>query len=65
MRELRLPALILLMALLGIGLSAAVLFAVVPPIIAPAYRGESLPRREVSTKILTVEAALGLVLSPM
>jgi hypothetical protein len=42
-RELRPPALILLMTLLGIGLSAAILSAVVPPIIAQAYRGESLP----------------------
>jgi hypothetical protein len=82
-RELRPPALILLMTLLGIGLSAAILFAVVPPVIAQAYRGESLPLlnamirgqavhsvehylrvwRDVSTKILTVEAALGLVLA--
>ena len=83
MRELRPPSLILVMTLLGIGLSAGVLFAVVPGIIAPAYRGESFPLlnamirgqavhpvehylrvwRDLSLKILTVEASLGLLLA--
>ncbi len=83
MRALRPPALVLLVTLLGIGLSAAILFAVVPPIIAQAYRGESFPMlnamirgqavhpvehylrvwRDLSMKILTIEAALGVLLA--
>jgi hypothetical protein len=42
-RDLRPPALILSMTLVGIGLSAVILFAAMPPIITQAYRGESLP----------------------
>jgi hypothetical protein len=77
------PAFVLLMTFLGLGLSAGILFAVVPTIIAQAYQGESLAIlnamiqgqalhpvghylqvwRDVSVKILTVGAMLGLLLA--
>lgn len=42
LRDLRAPTLVLLMTVLGLGVSAAILFGVVPGIITRAYRGESL-----------------------